>query len=250
MSDFVTRLVERQNESVTMVQPRTPSMFAPTGSRAEAADLPVIDSMSPHDDATPTPAARVRPGEQGENLRTQPQQQEGRWPVPGSMPNPHSSVPPRRVESAPVTLSQHAPAVVTQAGRDTPPASGIESMTPREQMSHQLRGVRSQSIESPVGAAGMLSSALAAPPPLVNAHHATGRWSAAAPPSLVSGTVVGRRMGSTPPPASTEPPVEVTIGRIEVTAVSGAPDQKRKPGSRRPAMSLEDYLTRRQGGRP
>ena len=43
---------------------------------------------------------------------------------------------------------------------------------------------------------------------------------------------------------------KVTIGRIEVTAVSTAPDTKQRPGSRRPAMSLEEYLTRRQGGRP
>ena len=42
---------------------------------------------------------------------------------------------------------------------------------------------------------------------------------------------------------------KVTIGRIEVTAVSAAPDRKQKAVSRRPAMSLEEYLARRQGER-
>lgn len=250
MSDFVTRLVERQNGSVTMVQPRTPSMFASTMRRAEEADLPVIDSMSSQDDATPTPAARIRPSDQSGNLLTQPDQLEGRWSVPDSKATSHPVMRPRRAESAPVTLAKQASTVVKQSGRETPPAPGTESMTLHEEIPYQHTGVRAENSEGPVGAAAIRSAALVAPPPLVNAHHATGRSAAAAPPSLVSGTVTGRRTESATHVASTEPPVEVTIGRIEVTAVSAAPDQKRKPGSRRPAMSLEDYLTRRQGGRP
>ena len=250
MSDFVTRLVGRQTGAVTMVQPRTPSMFASTMRRAEAADLPVVDSLSPHDDAASTPAAPVRPGDQGKTLLTQPHQQEGRSPVPGSIATVHPMVRPRQAEAAPVTLAQHAPAIVTQPGRETPPAPGAESVTLHAQMPHEHRGVRAEHIEGSVGAAAVLSAAPVVPPSLVDAHRATGRVSAAAPPSLVSGTVTGRRTESTTRPASTEPPVEVTIGRIEVTAVSAAPDTKQRPGSRRPAMSLEEYLTRRQGGRP
>ena len=63
MSDFVTRLVERQAGTVAMVQPRTPSMFAPTGSRTEPADFPVVDSLLPQADANHAPPASIRQGD-------------------------------------------------------------------------------------------------------------------------------------------------------------------------------------------
>ena len=49
-------------------------------------------------------------------------------------------------------------------------------------------------------------------------------------------------------PADSEPPVHVTIGRIEVTAVSAAPAPRRAAMARKPSMSLDDYLARRQRG--
>ena len=100
MSDFVTRLVGRPTGTVTVVQPRTPSMFASAVRRAGAGDLPVIDSMSPRDDATPTPAAPIRPGDQGKTLLTQPHQQEGRSPVPGLIASVQPIVRPRQAEAA------------------------------------------------------------------------------------------------------------------------------------------------------
>jgi hypothetical protein len=59
------------------------------------------------------------------------------------------------------------------------------------------------------------------------------------------------RDGSAPLPAlyeqpDTEPAVHVTIGRIEVTALSQPAQVKRAPAARQPSMSLEDYLARRQ----
>lgn len=44
--------------------------------------------------------------------------------------------------------------------------------------------------------------------------------------------------------------VHVNIGRIEVTAVQEAPAQKPAPRRRQQPMSLDEYLSRRQGGRP
>lgn len=44
--------------------------------------------------------------------------------------------------------------------------------------------------------------------------------------------------------------VHVNIGRIEVTAVQEAPAQKPGPRHRPQPMSLDEYLARRQGGRP
>ncbi|HEY5810729.1 MAG TPA: hypothetical protein VIT67_22355 [Povalibacter sp.] len=48
-------------------------------------------------------------------------------------------------------------------------------------------------------------------------------------------------------PHVAEPPVHVTIGRIEVTAVTAAPAPKRGPASRNASMPLQDYLARRRG---
>jgi hypothetical protein len=43
-----------------------------------------------------------------------------------------------------------------------------------------------------------------------------------------------------------EPPVHVTIGRIEVTAVTAATAPRPAPAPRRQGMSLDEYLSRRQ----
>jgi hypothetical protein len=42
-------------------------------------------------------------------------------------------------------------------------------------------------------------------------------------------------------------PVRVTIGRIEVTAVTQTAPPKRVAPTRRPSLSLDDYLARRHG---
>lgn len=232
-----------------MVQPRRPSMFAPTMSRPEPADLPALDSMAPHDDATLTPAAFVRPGDHGGKVLTQPDQQEGRQPVPGSRVASHPAVRLRRAESDPVTKAQHTSAVDKPSARDVLHAPHADSTTIHEQVSHRQMSPDRQTIQDPVDAAPDLSAARIEPPPrLVQTRPDMPRPSASAPPSLASGRVSGRRTEQNHA-GPVEPPVEVTIGRIEVTAVSAAPDVKRKSGSRRPAMSLEEYLTRRQGGR-
>ena len=49
---------------------------------------------------------------------------------------------------------------------------------------------------------------------------------------------------------SAAPEVHVTIGRIEVTAVTSVPAQRRAAIPRKPAMSLDDYLARRQRREP
>lgn len=54
-------------------------------------------------------------------------------------------------------------------------------------------------------------------------------------------------LSSAPVEETTE--VHVTIGRIEVTAVHEAPAPKRPAAPVRQPMTLEEYLTRRQGGR-
>jgi hypothetical protein len=65
-----------------------------------------------------------------------------------------------------------------------------------------------------------------------------------APPSLAAPRQAVSPRRDTPDVS--EPPVYVTIDRIEVTAVTASPPPKRMPSPRRPTMSLEDYLARRQ----
>ena len=52
------------------------------------------------------------------------------------------------------------------------------------------------------------------------------------------------------PGMTAEPEVHVSIGRIEVTAVTAAPAQRRAAIPRKPAISLDDYLARRQRREP
>jgi hypothetical protein len=52
------------------------------------------------------------------------------------------------------------------------------------------------------------------------------------------------------PGMSAEPEVHVSIGRIEVTAVTAAPAQRRAAIPRKPTMSLDAYLARRQRREP
>jgi hypothetical protein len=236
MSDFLTRLVERQGGTVAMVQPRTLSMFAPAVSRSGPADLPVLDSSSPIDEVSPPPAAFIRRGDNGDEVASQTDQQEGR--------------PLRRAESVPARLVSNTLAVVSQPAHEVPPAPRTGPVSIEEQAPRRQTGLRGQKSEGHLASSPILIEArIESPPRLVETRDDTARSFAEAPPSLASGTVKGRRTEQSRL-ASTEPPVEVTIGRIEVTAVSTAPDTKRKPGSRRPAMSLEEYLTRRHGGRP
>lgn len=250
MSDFLTRLVERQAGTVAMVQPRIPSMFAPPASRTEPSDLPVSDSLVLQADASDTPPAAIRRGHHSDELPAQPDHQEEPPPAPGSRPIPRAESRPRHAASSPAPLVRHASTVVPQPDHESLASPPVRVLTiPTPASSHEMEPTE-QHNNYRVGSLPLSPVVRIEPPPrLVETEHAMTRSSAAAPPSLASGAVTGRKtphINAAPP----EPPVEVTIGRIEVTAVSAAPDQKRKPSARRPAMSLEDYLTRRQGGRP
>lgn len=69
-----------------------------------------------------------------------------------------------------------------------------------------------------------------------------------APTSMLSTESTRTRSDSLAQEVS-EPPIYVTIGRIEVTALTAPSLPKRKAAARPPSMSLQDYLTRRQGGK-
>ena len=85
--------------------------------------------------------------------------------------------------------------------------------------------------------------------PLVGPPSNDGRGSAAAPRICVKRARAKQptlELGQ----SGAEPPVHVTIGRIEVTAVTAAPAPRRAAMARKPTMSLDDYLARRQRREP
>jgi hypothetical protein len=84
------------------------------------------------------------------------------------------------------------------------------------------------------------------PPRLVEAQQATPMAARVTPPSLLFTGPQGQR-GDAAGATSSEPPVHVTIGRIEVTALPASSPPGRKSAARPPSMSLADYLARRQG---
>lgn len=83
-----------------------------------------------------------------------------------------------------------------------------------------------------------------APMPLVKASHSgLTEHSNEFPPPVGLGSEEDRQRAQTR--GDKEPAVHVTIGRIEVTAMTGAAPTKRAP-ARKQTMSLDDYLARRQ----
>ena len=249
MSDFVTRLVERQTGALAMVQPRTPSMFAPTGSRTEPSDLPVVDSLLPRADVNQAPPASIRQGNHEGELLMQTDQEERRPPALEPQLTPRAVPKLPQAEPSPAPLLRNASAVAPQPTPETLTSPQVSSVTIRNPAPSRWMGTTQQNIAGQLDSAALPSTARIEPPPtLVKTRQDMPRSSPVAPPSLASGAGMGRRTQHFSA-APTEPPVEVTIGRIEVTAVSAAPDHKRKPSARRPAMSLEEYLAGRQGER-
>ena len=249
MSDFLTRLVQRQTGTLATIQPRTRSMFAPAMDRPDPPmpDLPVIDRVA----------------------------SSGEPRQPAEVPR-HSIVPMR-----PVPASLHAQRRI-EAPVDGPSVTLPETGARGSESSHDSRAVkvtavssaipgegppvslRNQIVESDRRAARVFSSdnarpqercseapagqerAITPPPRLVEAPQATPMSARVTPPSLLSTGHHGRP-GDAAGATSPEPPVHVTIGRIEVTALPPPSSPGRKSAARPPSMSLADYLARRQG---
>ncbi len=246
MSDFVTRLVERQAGAVAMVQPRTPSKFAPTGIWAEPSDFSVVDSLLPRADVNRTPPASIRQGNHEGDLLTQTDQEERRPPAFEPQPTLRAMPKLPQAEPSPVPLLKSASAVAPQLTPETLTSPQVRSVTIRNQAPSRRMETTQQNIVGHLGSSPLPPTARIEPPPtLVKTRQDMPRSSPVAPSSLALGAGMSRRTQHISA-APNEPPVEVTIGRIEVTAVSAAPDQKRKPSAGRPAMSLEEYLARRQ----
>ena len=246
MTDFLTRLAQRHLGRLPVIEPRVPASYAPAV--GEAAGRLTIDEM----EARPLLRVDGKP-----IMKAPPVSEQMTAGKPAVRPVPPTGAPLKGPESSnrtsPIEIS---PEEEPESGRMTERRpSGIDTphpLTPRtrgtgppderlpaEEPASMPRGLSSADAQSVVS----LRKAAPEPP----ARSADGMISESrrpserpsAPPSLAA-----PRRAVTPlrrdTPDFSEPPVHVTIGRIEVTALTASPPPKRAPSPRRPTMSLED----------
>lgn len=272
MSGFLTRLIERQWGQTPTIQPRTRPTFAPDSG---ATSFQVVDDFAvfqPHANLQRAPSTHhAGPDEKLRHPSLEQQQSPGRS-VRSSAPPVHQTF-----AGAPVHQAVERPSLgpVASAGvtadierpLSAPPALidpvPIDSMQMRPTPNVSTGARPTQRVGEVATASGTADTrsftevALAeiaqrpAPPliaPLVQDPMAV-RQQISAPASLHLETSESKR-SSHAEPRVVEPPVHVTIGRIEVTAVTTPPVPKRAPSSRKASMPLQDYLAHRRGGKP
>jgi hypothetical protein len=249
MSDFLTRLVQRQFGQIASVEPRIPDLYAP----AAAMPLPITEEIAAQRSHSPSMILAAAAGEDA-----QPPETHARVLV--ELRQPELSHPNRiRRELVSQPGAEPVAMVSTErvAAEGAPLVSRSSAASPQGESSRALPvradlPVREKGQEPRV-ASGMIATPAA--PILVrrqtetclNGPEATTRL--AAPPRLEVKTSAGGESGvRARTPVDVEPPVHVTIGRIEVTARTAAPAPRRVSAPRKPAMSLDDYLARRQRG--
>jgi hypothetical protein len=251
MSDFLTRLIQRHSGAMPTIQPRQPSRFAQDRAGLET------------DERRPTLVQQHEVFEPPSLLIP-----DNPAPVSNTEGNPPPIQPVRLLpESNQPRLTQRV-----QSIRDTPtvaPATPVEPVsfedtqplsihpTAREMQTEQPQpmpqnsphsGTNSPAVSTPVAQSRRPEPTLS--PRLVPQREAQAmyvvRESSSAPTPLTSRTRMDREAGLLSREAA-EPPVQVTIGRIEVSAVTATPSPSRKTPVRQPSMGLQEYLSRRQG---
>lgn len=251
MSDFLTRLVQRQSGTLATIQPRTRSMFAPARDRMESPmpDLPASEPATLSGEQR-QPAAALRDSITPMRPLPAPVETQRRVEAPVNASSATSlttglrgAEPPRE---SPVVKSMAVPSVDMAEG---PPVSLRNQIVQSDEHAAGLSPrdgprLQEQRSQAPAGHARVVTP----PPRLVESQHTASTSRGTAPSSLMATGQQGQRGDAAGAPSS-EPPVHVTIGRIEVTALSEPPAPRRKSPARPPAMSLEDYLARRHGGR-
>lgn len=249
MSDFLTRLIQRQTGTLPSVQPRPRSMFAPA---TDQLGFSII-----HEPAMPESAH--------EEVRRQ--APEGPSRVAPTRPSTSAINAPLSTET-PVGRIQAVPVVQTpDVAEPSPTATKVEGraawdeatsrtqeppirpfLLPGAPVGSELNRRRAEDRpERPGRTEAATRPLMTPPPPLVRSPRTRPSSALAAPPSLRPAEQSSQRARADR--MNEEPPVQVTIGRIEVTAQPTPAAPKRKAGSRPPSMSLEDYLARRHGGR-
>jgi hypothetical protein len=282
MTDFLTDLLQRSRGQATELAPRLPSIFEPAGGEAPspAGEEPVWQptavgwaaSAGPDDPALAPSPEQVQQDSGRIPAWSRDDGEIGRRPpdrpvTPGTEPD--NELEPRLVvqtllpRSEPVgsSLRSAGPHVagvsLDGAGRALPSAVDAETMGRREP-ADRLHPLPSAAPQEHVGADRVLGfprsdgpQPLDGPPPprlgALSVPPRPGTLSVPPPPGTLSaprgGDEAPSRVGghSTPPP---EPTVHVTIGRLEIRAVTAPlPPARRPPAAR--TMSLDEYLSER-----
>jgi hypothetical protein len=245
MSDYLGNLIARTVSPAVAVRPQLPSVFEPARATREAKSEPEFEQ---------------------ENFVEQPavtQPSEKLAPMPLSIPTPRQSV--LREPEQTVPEISH-PRKIREASQESEPVQprifGRAAPTPRENKSSNSTRRRLDVVKSPlrdvIASASHEVSAreetrpsqasVASKPVVVPKlrEHELLKWSGVQPvvPSVRSLPPIA----PLPPAAATAPPtINVTIGRVEIRAVSPPTQQRAKP---KPAtvLSLEDYLRQRAKG--
>lgn len=279
MSDFLTRLAQRQLGQIATIEPRVPGLYAPVtdetafqdvgfGSehqpatevdretvamtRKSSTRVPIKDPVVPTDSSTGVPPMHHQPLSHNHGprvdrpLQIEVKSSDENTPRTNNnrqFPVEVSTLVSQKlsVEYRPIDLSS---AAFVQAGTgnvllsEEQPELPVSEPAPME----KRRFVAAENTPSPV-------QHLLPVRPLLVERKESDR--VAAPQALH-----GLREPAAMPRRATlirertmdasEPPVQVTIGRIEVTAVTAPAPPKRASLPRKPTMSLDDYLARRQ----
>lgn len=249
MSDFVTRMVQRQRGELPTVQPRIPSLFAPLTNRPEA---PMSEIVMEH--RQPVQARESEPAPEMEKRLVQGSSEEeiGTRSVSPLVPSGAQPIGNQQVEQPPAAQSQRQ----TPVAEDRPPMKPLLTESPvRRKAAHEAQRDVYENQALPIVERRPSDGAkperrptarpVEVPPRLVREEIQSRVEQIHAPPSLVSRDSVGRR----PRPIihdPVEPPVQVTIGRIEVTAATPPSTPKHSKPVRQPAVTLQDYLAQRQ----
>jgi hypothetical protein len=243
MSDFLTRLAQRQLGQIESVEPRLPGLYAP----AAAMPLAITEEVVAHKSDTSGIASASLELRNGPNAMDSPgavarRQDETTLALHSARQFATKSDEASFAHGPDVTFNTEFPVLV--APKLSASWRSIDESSRRKSSTVQHDSLSGRP-EDP-GSQGF--SERGAPPRLIDAGVATP---VAAPPRLESAYPVhGALSAPERQPSAAEPAVHVTIGRIEVTAVTAAPAQRRAATTRKPAMSLDDYLARRQRREP
>ena len=247
MNDLLTRMVQRQRGEVATVQPRVPPMFAPVAEPAPASLSEEMTWTRPTTMQAPEPTT---PERTEDLVRPSKEERAQFTPPPLPMVNHVVDMQPlvdsvQRVASSEASESEFHPQAIRPIREEHRSNSeetvvslseAIERQTASHVTPQHPQVVREQHTRTE--RAEVISRLVRQESPPVLA--------SVAPPSLVTAPRAEGLMDRMSQDGS-EPPIQVTIGSIEVTAVAAAPAPKRKTAARQPAMSLQDYLARRQG---
>ena len=253
MSDFLTRLAARQLGAMETIEPRIKPRYAPPAHESQAAPIAEeIVAPAPRRDENvgtiptmvlkPAKLDSPRPGFAAtEHKRTAVEHPaEVHADPPGrrtrfdSDLSARASEPIQRVQM----MSKDQPATA----RTISPAQSAAALQSFDALTPKSSGSSSGDKSTPI----VMVKTEPAPVSLVQsakANPARPDVTLTAPPSISS----RNERAQQPAKSSAEPPIQVTIGRIEVTAITQAAVLKRAAPARKPAPSLDDYLARRHG---